>query len=720
MVMCVLAFAQPITTYPYLEDFETFPQSIAGSGAVAEPNPNAFPNSWTNDVAGDDAQDWYSVSGGTPSGGTGPVGDHTTGSGIYLYVEDSGGGANNDSVILFSPFFDLSSLPNARLGFFVHSDALGAPSFTGDSSYNDLKIDYFNGAVWTNIDSIGVLNTGWTERILDISSLPSIVRFRFRVNNNNYGDFIHDIAIDDVSVYDQPVIDGAIITSGISLTSPANYTIAPLSQSPSYEVSGNIQNRGLMTLTNLEFSAAAAGYADTVTVDSLQSFEDSTVTFSMAFAPSEGGMMSFGLASAENDTFPDNNAAMVAVSDTVFSRDDSTSSGGLGFTGGTGIFGNMFELTQGDVLTSFSFFLNSSTIGDSIRVWLYGYGNDLPNEPDTTMAMDSTDFWVVPSLGWHTLSFDCQWELPAGQYFIAVEQWNTNNLGFGYDLDNYTPDVAFFGDGVTRWVELGGAVPSLASAFIIRMNFGEAQKNAGIDVASDQICIGESITLTASGAPGTYTWTGNGLDTTGGTTVVAMPASTETYMVSLVDANGCTSSDSLVVNVNPLPTVSLDSTLAFFGLTNGTATATPAGGSAPYTYEWNDSSAQTTATATGLAPGTYTVVVTDSLGCSVVDSIMVTEAATGIDNLIDENLISVYPNPTTSGTFKVSNLEVFGMNEELTIKVMNVNGTVIQKIIHKGTNELDINLPDTIANGVYLIEINGREKRALTRVLIAR
>ncbi len=45
----------------------------------------------------------------------------------------------------------------------------------------------------------------------------------------------------------------------------------------------------------------------------------------------------------------------------------------------------------------------------------------------------------------------------------------------------------------------------------------------------------------------------------------------------------------------------------------GTATVTVSGGTEPYTYLWDDPSKQTTATATGLCAGTYTVIVTDGL-----------------------------------------------------------------------------------------------------------
>lgn len=50
------------------------------------------------------------------------------------------------------------------------------------------------------------------------------------------------------------------------------------------------------------------------------------------------------------------------------------------------------------------------------------------------------------------------------------------------------------------------------------------------------------------------------------------------------------------------------------GSSQGSATAAPSGGTAPYTYLWSDN--QTGPTATGLADGTYSVVVTDNAGCT--------------------------------------------------------------------------------------------------------
>ena len=59
------------------------------------------------------------------------------------------------------------------------------------------------------------------------------------------------------------------------------------------------------------------------------------------------------------------------------------------------------------------------------------------------------------------------------------------------------------------------------------------------------------------------------------------------------------------------------------GYSDGSATASVTNGTAPYVYLW--SNGQTTAKATGLADGTYTVTVTDANNCTDTKSIVVVE-----------------------------------------------------------------------------------------------
>jgi len=131
-----------------------------------------------------------------------------------------------------------------------------------------------------------------------------------------------------------------------------------------------------------------------------------------------------------------------------------------------------------------------------------------------------------------------------------------------------------------------------------------------------------SITVSMGGAatpPFTYSWAPSG---SGATATGLSPA---TYTVTVTDANGCTSSATQAIT-QPAPlTVSPTFTnVGCFGAASGTATATPAGGTAPYTYLWMPGGF-TTPSISGLSIGTYTVTVTDSRGCTVTGTANITQ-----------------------------------------------------------------------------------------------
>src|SRR5258706_9444349 len=72
---------------------------------------------------------------------------------------------------------------------------------------------------------------------------------------------------------------------------------------------------------------------------------------------------------------------------------------------------------------------------------------------------------------------------------------------------------------------------------------------------STSICLGDVTIMSASGA-NTYEWTPpTALSATTGSTVTANPTVTTTYTVTGTDANGCHSSASITITVNPLPLV---------------------------------------------------------------------------------------------------------------------------------------------------------------------
>jgi gliding motility-associated-like protein len=79
----------------------------------------------------------------------------------------------------------------------------------------------------------------------------------------------------------------------------------------------------------------------------------------------------------------------------------------------------------------------------------------------------------------------------------------------------------------------------------------------------------------------------------------------------------------ITINLSNPPTLAAaTSTDATCGNNDGTATAGAVTGNGPFTYSWAPGG-QTTATATGLAPGTYTVTVTDAGGCFATETVTV-------------------------------------------------------------------------------------------------
>ena len=78
-----------------------------------------------------------------------------------------------------------------------------------------------------------------------------------------------------------------------------------------------------------------------------------------------------------------------------------------------------------------------------------------------------------------------------------------------------------------------------------------------------------------------------------------------------------------------------------FGYSDGSATAIATGGTLSYSYAWNTIPVQTTATASNLTAGTYTVTVTDGNNCAATASVTITQppsimAYAGPDGLICE------------------------------------------------------------------------------------
>jgi hypothetical protein len=100
-----------------------------------------------------------------------------------------------------------------------------------------------------------------------------------------------------------------------------------------------------------------------------------------------------------------------------------------------------------------------------------------------------------------------------------------------------------------------------------------------------------------------------------------------TYTITVTDAQGCTKSSVSTVTgqTTPFTASNTKTDISCFGLSNGSANVTQAGGQSPYSYLWSDGS--TTQNRTGLAAGSYVVTVTDAAGCTATSGLTISQPA---------------------------------------------------------------------------------------------
>ncbi|WP_297085572.1 Ig-like domain-containing protein [uncultured Draconibacterium sp.] len=272
----------------------------------------------------------------------------------------------------------------------------------------------------------------------------------------------------------------------------------------------------------------------------------------------------------------------------------------------------------------------------------------------------------------YTATGDSVFNLPADTFLLTVTDVNgcvvndtvviTEPDPLIADIDSII-DILCYGDssGAAHVAVIGGTAPYLIewntipvqdSAWVRNLGPGEyvvTVTDANNCTASDTVIINEPLELlvdidsvhhiscyggtdgfilsSATGGTGalSFEWAGYNTGTYSGDSVYNLPA--DTFLLTVTDANGCFVNDTVII-VEPEPLYTLiDSIIDVqcYEYDNGAAHVAVFGGTAPFTYEWDNNPAMDSAWAVNLAPGQHTVIITDANNCLAYDTVDITE-----------------------------------------------------------------------------------------------
>ncbi|TNE50074.1 MAG: T9SS type A sorting domain-containing protein [Bacteroidetes bacterium] len=235
---------------------------------------------------------------------------------------------------------------------------------------------------------------------------------------------------------------------------------------------------------------------------------------------------------------------------------------------------------------------------------------------------------------------------------------------------------------------------STASAAVVQSPVVTAAVNTFTNVSCNGGSDG-SATAEAGGGNNSYTYAWSN----GETTASVSGLTAGTYTVVITDGENCTAEASVVISQPAVlqPNASATPQTAN-GVNDGTATAAPVGGTGDYTYSW--SNGETTQTITDLAPGTYTVVVTDENNCTAQQTVTVNAfncAMTGSASGTDVTCFGA-----GNGTAVV---ELLGANDPVNYTWSNGENTASIENLTPGTYTVDV-IDATNCAATYTVTID--------------
>jgi hypothetical protein len=723
---CGFSSAQ-VTTYPYTETFGN-----SGCG---------LPAGYTN--GGTDPWDFQNTSETYMQGL-----DHTSNGGCFASMDDSGG-ASDDSCILVTPTFNLTSVPGAELRFWWQNSngTTSQPSTNAlGLRWSGLQVDIStdNGATWTrNVWSVSDSEqVGWAEGIVDLSSFIS-TQVRVRFTGYETRSFYSDMSLDDILIFEPQQWDAELM----AILSPTSAACGDTSAMVEIEVINN----GFDTINELPVSyQLGSGMIVTDTIPgSILPNATQTFMFSTALQYDSAGVLSLKawtdlpLDSAfVNDTLISQLVVPPTISSYPYYEDFEGGVAGWQMKGSpsTWDFGTPAKSVINGAASGSNAFVNGGLTGDYVvneDSWI--------ESPCFDLTSIENEMWVALDI-WYDAEFS--WDGAVLQ--ISNDSGSTwQNIGAVNDPFNWYTDNSINGNPGGQQEGWSGTGTSGSGGYLLakhmlpdslkmenniifRIAFGSdgsvvddgvAIDNfaivdyKGIDLGQDafSLCGQGEATLEA----GVTSW-GSIMWSTGDSINNSITVSTQgKYWVEFTDTIlEFTTSDTVDIIVSNPPQIAFAAPSDTI-LENGQTVLDP---NLPFdlTYQWTPGNFNfpyllVKGSDLGLGSHTFELLVTDSVACTDQESITVVVIdVTGLDEL-SESDFNLFPNPVED----ILNIQFNGeLNDRVLLELYNGNGQLIRQenLGNINNSQITFDLSDQKA-GMYMLNIQVEDQSKMFQVI---
>lgn len=211
--------------------------------------------------------------------------------------------------------------------------------------------------------------------------------------------------------------------------------------------------------------------------------------------------------------------------------------------------------------------------------------------------------------------------------------------------------------------------------------------------------------VTGGTAPYLITWTGNGTNQTG---LLANNLSAGNYDVMVMDANNCIYGNQYTITEPASINVSALIVHATCSSCTGSISLNVNGGTAPYSFDWDNNSTLQTLSAT---PGTYCVTISDLNACESDTCFTISSTAGLADESVDSG-IQVFPNPASDAFQIVFPETLNGVQKKLTI-LNSLGEIVFEKTVDPSVEQETIQV-QSWTRGVYIYQLHSESNQMKT------